>query len=78
MNLFKKFIAFAMGNGIVFILSLISTPIITRVIDANNMGKFSMFTTITSLIILTVQMGLDQAYVRYYYDEDEEIRGLLL
>lgn len=78
MNLFKKFIAFAMGNGIVFILSLISTPIITRVIDANNMGKFSMFTTITSLIILTVQMGLDQAYVRYYYDEDEKIRGLLL
>ncbi|MDU1414007.1 MAG: oligosaccharide flippase family protein [Clostridium sp.] len=78
MSLFKKFITFAMGNGIVFILSFISTPIITRIIDADNMGKFSMFTTIGTLILLITMLGLDQTYVRYYYEETEENRGELL
>lgn len=78
MNLLKKLMAFAMGNGIVFILGVISTPIITRIIDTDNMGKFSMFTTVVNLLLLVILLGIDQAYVRYYYDEAEETRGNFL
>ena len=71
-GLFKKFIEFAIGNGIVLILGFISSPIISRLITPEQLGKASMFTTFTSLIIVVVMMGIDQAYIRYYYDEDEE------
>lgn len=77
-TLLKKFIEFAIGNGIVLILGFISSPIISRLISPEQLGKASMFTTFTSLIILVAIMGIDQAYIRYYYDEDEINRGGLL
>ena len=75
MSLFKKFITFAMGNGIVFILSFISTPIITRIIDADNMGKFSMFTTIGTLILLITMLGLDQTMLDITMRKRKKIEG---
>lgn len=75
-NLFKKFIQFAIGNGVVLILGFISTPIITRIISPNEMGKFSMFNTITNLLLVIVLLGIDQSYVRYYYEEED--KGQLL
>lgn len=77
-TLFKKFIEFAIGNGIVLILGFISSPIITRMISPEQYGKASMFTTFTSLIVLVTTMGMDQAYIRYYNDEDDKSKGGLL
>lgn len=78
MKLIKKFLEFALGQGIVVIISFIASPIITRIISTDNMGRFSMFNTFASLFTLVVLMGLDQAYIRYYYDESEADRGMLL
>ena len=77
-NLIKKFIQFAMGNGIVLILGFISSPLITRLISPEHMGKYSMFNTICNLIFLFTILGLDQAYVRYFYEEEEQNRKTLL
>lgn len=78
MNLFKKFIEFALGNGIVLILGFLSSPIITRIISPEEMGKFSMFNTVVNLLLLVVLLGVDQSYVRYYYEEEKEGRIELL
>lgn len=78
MELLKKLIQFAMGNGIVMILGFISSPIITSIIDTDNMGKFSMFNTLIPLLTYVALLGINQSYVRYYYDETEECRGRLL
>lgn len=77
-KLFKKFIEFALGNAIVFILGIVSVPIVSRMIDPTQNGKASMFITYTSLIVLVLTMGIDQAYIRYYNDENENNRGKLL
>lgn len=77
-NLFRKFVEFALGNIIVFILGILSVPIVSRMIDPTQNGKASMFITYTSLIVLVLTMGIDQAYVRYYNSEEEENRGNLL
>lgn len=77
-SLVSKFFQFAMGNGIVLLLGFISSPIITRIISPNQMGKFSMFNTITNLVLVIILLGIDQSYVRYYYEEDESNRGKLL
>ncbi len=77
-NLFKKFVEFAFGNGVVLILGFISSPITTRLISPNEMGKFSMFNTFTNLLLVILLLGLDQSYGRYYYEEEEEDRIILL
>ena len=77
-SLLKKFIEFAIGNGLVMILGLISTPIVSRLILPYERGRSDMFITYTSLIVLILTMGLDQAYIRYFNDENEEGRVNLL
>lgn len=77
-NLFKKFIEFALGNIIVFVLGIVSVPVISRMINPTENGKASMFVTYTSLIVLVLTLGIDQAYIRYYNDESENNKGKLL
>lgn len=77
-ELLKKFIEFALGNGIALVLGFISSPIITRLIIPEEFGKFSMFNTVNNLLLIVVMLGLDQAYVRFFYEENEENRGKLL
>lgn len=77
MKLLDKFIKYAIGNGIVLILGLISSPIITRIISPSEMGKYSMFTTVIGMLLSVVLLGIDQAFVRFYYEEEEGISKLL-
>lgn len=77
-KLFKNFINFAMGNVLVILLGLISTPLITNLISKVPYAKGNMFTTVTSLFILVAMMGMDQSYIRYFNEEEEENRGALL
>ncbi len=77
-SLLKKFIEFAFGSGINLILGFISSPIITRLIMPDNYGKFSMFNTVVNLTMVVIMMGLDQSYVRFFYEEEELNRKNLL
>lgn len=77
-GLVKKFLEFAVGNGLVLIVGIISAPIVTRLVVDTELGYFSLFTMITSLIMLVAMVGSDQAYIRYFHNEEEENRLLLL
>lgn len=77
-GLFKKFLAFGAGSIATLLLGLITSPIITRLISPDKFGKFSMFNTVSSLIVMIILLGLDQSYVRFFYDEKEEDRKVLL
>ena len=77
-GLFKKFLEFAVGNGVVLLLGFISTPLIGRMIDPYQNGKAGMFITYTNLLVLVITMGIDQAYIRYYHEEHEDNKGRLL
>lgn len=77
-SLLKKFIEFGMGNFIVLITGFISSPIITRLVLPEELGKFSMFNTLTSLFLFIILCGLDHTYIRFFYEEKEESRGGLL
>ena len=77
-GLVKKFFEFAIGNGIVIILGIVTTFIGTRLIQPLESGKTDTFISYSGLIVLLVTMGIDQAFIRYYNDEKEENRGSLL
>ncbi len=77
-GLLKKFIEFGMGNFIVLITGFISSPIITRLVLPEELGKFSLFNTLTNLFLFIILCGLDHAYIRFFYEEKEDARGRLL
>lgn len=77
-KILKKFLEFAMGNILVFILGIITLPIITRIITPVEYGKSAMFNTMSNLFLFITMLGVDQAFVRYVYEEDEENRNSIL
>lgn len=66
----SHFFAIGAGTIINMFLGLITTPIITRMVDPNEYGQLGIFTMYTSIATMFLCIGLDQALVRYYYDDD--------
>jgi O-antigen/teichoic acid export membrane protein len=73
----KGFLTYFYGNFIVLILGFIQTPLLTRILATDEYGKTGMFETAVSIIYIFSVMGLDQAYIRYYYAKDIDRRSLL-
>ena len=78
LKLIKTFIKYATGSVSALLAGLITTPILTRLISTEEMGKYSMFITLGGLFASILYLGLDQSYVRFFNDEPKENRGALL
>lgn len=75
---FKKFTQFAFGSGVALFLGFFSSPIISRLVTEEEYGAFNLFNSIASLFCLVILVGYDQAYARFFYEEeDEDRKGLL-
>lgn len=75
----KHFAVIGTGTLINLILGLLTTPIITRIVDPTEYGQLSIFNMYTSIALMVLCLGFDQALVRYYYEsEDTEYRRELL
>jgi O-antigen/teichoic acid export membrane protein len=77
-NLLKKFLSFSYGSWIGLIIGFLGTVIATRILPPEDFGKASMFTLAMSVLMIFVIFGKDQAFIRFYYEENEENRGGLL
>lgn len=77
MKLLKSFFEYAAGSVLVLIVGLISTPVLSRLFSPDEMGKFSMFTTVGGLLSVFLYFGLDQSFGRFYYVENENTRSNL-
>lgn len=69
-NFLKHFATIGVGTFLSMLLGFFSTPVITRMVDPNEYGQFSLFTMYSSIMVMIICAGLDQALVRYYYDYD--------
>jgi O-antigen/teichoic acid export membrane protein len=74
----SKFFAFSAGNWISLIVSLLSTPIITRILSPEEFGVFSLFTVVLNLLLIVSMLGTDQSYVRFFYEVGEQFQKILL
>lgn len=66
----KEFSHIAIGTFLNLIIGVISTPILTRLVDPTVFGQFSLFNTYVSIAMSFFSLGLDQALVRYYYTQE--------
>ena len=73
MNRYLKMIGgYSLGPIVGALISFVTIPLITYFISPDEFGKVSMFTLATSLVELVLYLGLDQAYIKYYYELDKK------
>lgn len=70
-NFLKHFVIIGGGTVINLLIGLITTPIITRLVEPSEYGQLSIFIMYTNIAVMVVCMGLDQALVRYFYEQDD-------
>lgn len=75
----KHFSIIGGGTLINMFLSLFTTPLITRLVNPEEYGQLSIFTMYSSIAVMVLCLGLDQALVRYYYEHkgNSEKKALL-
>lgn len=61
------FLSYFYGNFIVLLLGFVQTPLVTRLMTTDEYGRTGMFETAVSVIYIFAILGMDQAYIRYYY-----------
>ena len=77
-NFIKSFFQFSIGQWIAALISFITTPITTWLIIPEEFGKASMFTLAFNLLLNITLLGADRAFVRMFYEKEEEKRRNLL
>ena len=68
----KKFLQFSIGQIGGSLISFISLPIISYFIYPDEYGRTGMFTLFVTILQLVIFLGMDQGYVKYYYDEENK------
>lgn len=66
----KHFFTLFLGTGLNVILGVITTPIVTRLVNPDVYGELSLFTLYGSILMVFTIIGQDQAYNRYYYSAE--------
>lgn len=66
----KHFTIIGLGTAVNLLLGLFTTPMITRIVDPIEYGQLSIFTMYSSMGVMILCLGLDQAVVRFYYEND--------
>lgn len=75
-ELLKKFFSFSIGGYIALIIGFFTTPIVTRLLSPEQYGIASLFTLVSNLIILICGLGLDQGFVRFFFEEKNKVKLL--
>lgn len=77
-SLLKNFLKFSYGSLIGLFLGLATTMLTTRLFSPEAFGKVTMFELLLKVGMIITIFGADQAFVRFFYEEDSQKRGALL
>ncbi len=66
----KHFMTIGIGTLVNILIGILTTPIITRLVNTADYGALAMFNTYTSMAVMILCLGLDQSLIRFYYDNN--------
>ena len=75
-ELLKKFGGFSIGPIVCAVLGFVLIPLITYFISPDEYGRASMFSLAVSVAQMVLYLGLDQAYVKKYYETEDKTKLL--
>lgn len=67
-SFFRQIIDIGIGTFITILIGVITTPIITRIVSPSIYGNFALFNTYLTLGLSFVCLGLDQSFIRFFYE----------
>lgn len=70
MALIKDFSKIAGSSFINFLIGLLTTPLITRIVEPEQYGNWSLFCIYSSVLASILLLGTDYIIVRYYYKHE--------
>ncbi len=73
----QGFLRYFYGNFVVLLLGFVSIPLITRVMSNEQYGRTGMFTSAVTVLYIFAILGMDQTYIRYYYQKGVDRRELM-
>ena len=68
----KQVLDIGVGTMLTVIIGVITTPIITRLVEPQMYGRFALFNTYLTLGLSFICLGLDQAFLRFFYELGNE------
>lgn len=71
-NILKSFFSFSIGGYLSLVIGFFTTPIVTRLISPEEYGIFSIFNLFINIFLLISLIGLDQGFIRFYYEEENK------
>ena len=77
-NLIKKFLSFSIGGYINILIGFLIVPITTRMLSPEQYGVSSLIDVIVQILVITTSLSMEQGFVRFFFEEEEENRGKLL
>ncbi|ABV33753.1 lipopolysaccharide biosynthesis protein [Pseudothermotoga lettingae] len=77
-NLLKKYISFSLGTWFRALISFFITPITTWLINPEEFGKATMFSTVYSILLLVALLGTPNSFLRFFPQKSEEEKPVLL
>ena len=78
LSLVKKYFSFSMGLWLNAVISFITTPIVTWLIDPSQFGKSTMFSTFYSIMLILATAGTQMAFMRFFPQKPEEKKSELV
>lgn len=71
MALFKDFSKIAGSSFVNFFIGLLTTPLITRMVEPEQYGNWSLFCIYSNVLTAILLLGMDYIIVRYYYKHED-------
>lgn len=65
----KHILTIQLGTIANIIIGIITTPIITRLVNTMDYGALAMFNTYSNMAVMIICMGMDQSLIRFYYED---------
>lgn len=72
MNILKHFITIGLSSIINILISVLTTPIITRIVNPSDLGKINIFTSYVGIFASFFYFGLNDALYRFFYSYKKE------
>ncbi len=72
-SLIESILHVGVGTIISLIIGFFTTPIITRIFSPYEYGVYSLFLVYANMAMIVFSFGMDQALVRFYYENDSEL-----
>lgn len=77
-KIIKDFSIFSIGSILSIVIRFISTPIITHNFTPNQLGKYSAFDLVCSILYIVSMFGMVKGFERFFYDRYKDNRCKLL